>query len=461
MTRPAPRPHAFVFKATSISSLLLPSSNVFEPQAVPVIVIVGGGFAGTAVARRLEQRLRPDEAEIVLLSRENYTLFTPMLPEVASGELEVRHVVTPIRSQLRRSRFVLADVDEIDVHRRTLRYHHVLTHKSVVQQYDHIVLALGSSTSDFGLPGIAENTWTLKTLDDADALRNHLVWVLELADTIDDDARRDRLLRIVVIGGGFTGVETAGEIVELFRSVLRFYKRLQGRRVQVILVEAGPTLLAGLPPKMGEYSRRVLERRGVEVLTGDGVAAADEAGLTLQSGRRIESETLVWSAGVKPSRTIGNETALPKTKQGAIETTRAMSVPGFPGVWALGDCAAIPDGEGGLYPMTAQHAIREGPRLADNIVAVLRGAPTKPFSYRALGMMAAMGGRKAVAQLPGNRVITGFVAWFFWRTYYLFRLPGLDQKTRVAFDWTLDLLFPRDTAELRFGEDEREETTRR
>ena len=423
---------------------------------MPVIVIVGGGFAGISVARRLEGRLRPEEAEIVLLSRENYTLFTPMLPEVTSGELEVRHVVTPIRAQLHRSRFVLADVDDLDVVNRTLKYHHVLTRKNVVQSYDHVVLALGSSTSDFGLPGIAEYTWSLKTLEDADALRNHLVWLLELADTIDDDARRDRLLRLVVVGGGFTGVETAGEVVELFRSVLRFYKRLQARRVRVVLVEAGPTLLAGLPAKMGEYSRRVLEARGVEVLTGDGVTGADEHGLMLQSGRRIESETIVWSAGVKPSSTIAKEPALPKTRRGAIETARDMSVPGFNGVWALGDCASIPDGGGGRFPMTAQHAIREGPRLADNIVAVLRGAPTKPFVYRALGMMAALGGRKAVAQLPGNRVITGFVAWFFWRTYYLLRLPGLDRKLRVAFDWTLELLFPRDTAELRFGEREEE-----
>lgn len=420
---------------------------------MPVIVIVGGGFAGTAVARRLERRLRRGEAEIVLLSRENYTLFTPMLPEVTSGELEVRHVVTPIREQLHRTRFVLADVDEIDVNARSLRYHHVLTGISTVLHYDHVVLALGSSTSTFGLPGIAEHTWALKSLEDADALRNHLVWLLELADTIDDAARRRRLLTLVVVGGGFTGVETAGEIVGLFRSVLRFYKHLHRREVKMILVEAGPALLAGLPEKMGRYSRRVLERRGVEVVLGDGVASADEGGLTLQSGRRIESETIIWSAGVKPSPTI-SKTGLPLTKRGAVETGADMRVQSVAGVWALGDCASIPDGSGGVYPMTAQHAIREGPVLADNVVAALRAEATRPFVYRSLGMMAALGGRKAVAQLPGDRVITGFVAWFLWRTYYLLRLPGLDRKLRVAFDWTLELLFPRDTAELRFGERE-------
>lgn len=414
------------------------------------IVIVGGGFAGVAVARRLEHRLRRDEAEIVLISRDNYSLFTPMLPEVTSGELEVRHVVTPIREQLPHTRFILAGVEAFDVARRTVTYRHVLTGAAHEQRYDHLVLALGSSTSDFGLPGVAEHTWPLKTLDDADALRNHLVMLLELADTIDDRAQRAWLLRMVVVGGGFTGVETAGETVELFRSVLRFYKQLQADEVKMILVEAGPVLLAGLPPKMGEYSRRILEGRGVEVLTGDGVASVDEHGLTMQSGRRIDSATVIWSAGVKPSPTIA-ATQLPLTRRGAVETGRDMRVATAEFVWALGDCAAIPDGHGGFFPLTAQHAIREGPHVADNIIAVLRGAPTKPFSYQSLGMMAALGGRKAVAQLPGDRVITGFIAWFLWRTYYLLRLPGLDRKIRVAFDWTLELIFPRDTAELRFG----------
>jgi NADH:ubiquinone reductase (H+-translocating) len=415
---------------------------------VPVIVVVGGGFAGSTVARRLERRLHRDEADVVLLSRENYTLFTPMLPEVTSGELEVRHIVTPIRAELRRTAFVLAEVESIDVERSTVTYRHVLTGLSVKIEYDHIVLALGSSTSTFGLPGVAEHSWALKSLEDADALRNRLVWVLELADTIGEKERARRYLTIAIVGGGFTGVETAGEIVELFRSVLRFYPRLKIADVRVILVEAGPVLLAGLPVRMGEYSRRNLEQRGVEVVTGDGVASVDENGLTLQSGRRIESATVVWSAGVAPSPMI-LKTSLPKTKRGAVITGPDMRVTIFPNVWALGDCAAIPDGAGATYPMTAQHAIREGPAVADNIVAVLRGRPTKPFRYTSLGMMAALGARRAVAELPGNRVLTGFPAWFLWRTYYLLRLPGWDRKLRVAFDWTLDLLFPRDIAELR------------
>jgi NADH:ubiquinone reductase (H+-translocating) len=423
---------------------------------VPVIVIVGGGFGGIAVARRLEERLRESEAEIVLLSRENYSLFTPMLPEVTSGELEVRDIVTPVRAQLPKTRFVLCEVEEINPERQTVTYRHVLTGQTVTIEYDQLVLALGSSTSSFGLPGVEEYTWPLKTLDDADQLRNHLVRLLELADTIGDDDERRRLLTFVVVGGGFTGVETAGEIVELFRSVLRFYRDIPAQEVRMVLVEAGPTLLAGLPAKMGTYSRRVLERRGVEVITGDGVERADDRGITLQSGKRIETETIIWSAGVKPDATIA-KTSLPMTKRGAVMTGGDMRVTGFDNVWAVGDCAAIPDGKGGFYPLTAQHAIREGPALADNIIAVLRGRPTKPFRFESLGMMAALGGRKAVAQLPGDRVITGFLAWVLWRTYYLLRLPGLDRKFRVAFDWTLELLFPRDTAELRFGVERRDE----
>ncbi len=415
---------------------------------MPVILIVGGGFAGSAVARQLERRLEPGEAEIVLLSRENYTLFTPMLPEVTAGALEVRHIVTPVRTELRRTAFILADVTSIEIDRSRVGFRHVLTGLSETLEYDHLVLALGSSTSTFGLPGVAEHAWSMKSLEDADALRNRFVWLLELADTLPPSDRRRALLTIAVVGGGFTGVETAGEMVELFRSVLRFYPRLTRGEVRVVLLEAGASLLEGLPSKMGEYSQHNLERRGVEVILGDGVASADENGLTLQSGHRIDTATIVWSAGVAPSPTIAH-CGLPTTKRGAVIMRSDMRAPTVPNVWALGDCAAIPDGDGGTFPMTAQHAIREGPHLADNVVATLRGRPTRPFHYRSLGMMASLGARRAVAQLPGDRVLTGFIAWFLWRSYYLLRLPGLDRKLRVAFDWTLDLIFPRDIAELR------------
>ncbi len=412
------------------------------------IAILGGGFGGIAVAQRLERRLRADEAEIVLIGRDNYSLFTPMLPEVSSGELDVRHVVTPIRSQLRRTRFVLADIRSLDLREQTVEFAHVLTGGAGKLSYDQLVIALGSSTSTFGLPGVAQRVFALKTLEDAGILRNRLVGLLELADATPDARLRERYLTIAVVGGGFTGVEAAGELVELFRSVLHYYPNVEATGVRLILIEGGDSLLPGLPKRMGSYSAAFLTKRGVEIITGDGVASADDDGIVLQSGRRIETSTIVWSAGVSPSPTIANST-LPRTPRGAIIVDRTLRVEGYTNVWALGDCAAIPDGAGGFYPPTAQHAIREGPVLANNIVATLHGKPMQPFTFRSLGMMASLGGRRAVAQLPGDRTLTGFLAWVLWRTYYLLRLPGLDRKLRVAFDWTLELIFPRDIAELR------------
>jgi NADH dehydrogenase len=311
-----------------------------------------------------------------------------------------------------------------------------------------VVIAIGAATSTFNLPGVAERVFALKTLEDAGILRNRFIWLLELADTTQDDAERRRLLTLAVVGGGFTGVETAGEMVELFRSVRRFYPNVRADDVRIVLVEAANTLLVGLPARMGEYSGHDLRRRGVRVITGDGVKYADDDGLMLASGERIETRTIIWSAGVRP-RPLSVSGRLQRGKNGTIVVGEDMRASGCEAVWALGDCAAIPDGEGGYYPPTAQHAIREGPVLADNIVAVLRAERTRPFRYNALGMMASLGARKAVAQLPGNRVLTGFFAWFLWRSYYLSRLPGLDRKLRVAFDWTLELLFPRDISELR------------
>jgi NADH dehydrogenase len=411
------------------------------------IVILGGGFAAVGVAQRLERILRPGEAEVTLISRENFSLFTPMLPEVSSGALDTRHIVTPIRAQIRRTHFILADVTGLDMNSREVLYTHTLTGVAERLRYDQLVITTGASTSTFGLPGVAERVFALKTLEDAGILRNRFMWLLELADDASEEERK-KLLTLVVVGGGFTGVETAGEMVELFHSVGRFYPNVRRGDVRIVLIEGGKTLLPGLPARMGSYAEAFLRSRGVEVLTGDGVRGADDDGIELAGGKRIETRTIVWSAGIKPRILAGSE-RLPHAKNGAILTAADMSIPDHRGIWACGDCAAIPDGSGGFFPPTAQHAIREGPLLADNLVAAMRGRPTRAFHYTSLGMMASLGARKAVAQLPGNHVLTGFLAWFLWRTYYLARLPGLDRKLRVAFDWTLELLFPRDISELR------------
>ena len=420
------------------------------------IVVLGGGFAGVAVARRLEKKLRRDEAEIALVSRDNFTLFTPMLPEVSSGGLEPRHVATPIRAQLHRTKFVLGEIARIDLDAREVEARHPLTYAITRLEYDHLVLALGSVSSTFGIPGVAEHTLPLKTLEDAETLRNRVIAALEQAVVTPPGPQREELLSFAVVGGGYTGCECAGELVDFFHSIVPFYRPLQLADVRMVLIEAGNALLPDLPEAMGRYTTRNLARRKVELLIGDGVAAIDEHGISLQSGRRIATRTVVWSAGVRPSPVLRDLAGVKHARNGGIMVNRDMSAIDRPGVWALGDCAWIPAkpnpdqaDKNAWYPATAQHAIREGPSLADNIIATLRGRPTKPFAYRSLGTMASLGARRGVAALPGGFVLTGFIAWVLWRGYYLARLPGLDRQVRVAFDWALGVIFPRDIAELR------------
>lgn len=416
---------------------------------IPQIVILGGGFAGVAAARRLERRLRVGEASITLVSRDNFTLFTPMLPEVCSGGIETRHIVSPVRGQLRRTQYVLGEITHIDLDAQRVDLQHTITGTKMTLGYDHLILALGSVTSTFNIPGVAERSLPLKTIEDAETLRNRIIATLELADVAVDPSERSRLLSYAVVGGGYTGCEAVGELSDLFRSVTRYYKTIRPEDVKISLVEAGKKLLPDLPARMGEYTTEHLRAQGVQLEIGDGVALVDENGITLQSGRRIETSTVIWSAGVRPAPAV-LDLPVDHARNGGIFTERDMQVRGRPGVWALGDCAWVPTAKAdSWYPPTAQHAIREGPALADNIVATLRGEPTKPFDFTALGTMASLGGRRGVVAFPNGFILTGFLAWALWRSYYLARLPGLDRRLRVTFDWTLDLFFSRDIAEFR------------
>ncbi len=413
------------------------------------IMVIGGGFAGVATARRLEEKLRDGEASITLVSRDNFTLFTPMLPEVCSGSIETRHIVSPVRGQLGRTQYVLGEIRNIDLDAQRIDLQHTITGTSITLPYDHLVLALGSVTSTFNIPGVAERSLALKTIEDAETLRNRIIATLELADVAADPVERARLLSYAVVGGGYTGCEAVGELTDLFRSVAKYYKTIKPEDVKISLVEAGKKLLPDLPARMGEYTTEHLRKLGVQLEIGDGVALVDENGITLQSGRRIETSTVIWSAGVRPAPAVLN-LPVEHARNGGILAERDMRVRGRSGVWALGDCAWIPTAQADTwYPPTAQHAIREGPALADNIIAVLRNQPTKPFNFTALGTMASLGGRRGVVAFPNGYILTGFLAWALWRSYYLVRLPGLDRRLRVAFDWALDLFFARDIAEFR------------
>lgn len=416
---------------------------------IPQIVILGGGFAGVAAARRLEKRLRDGEASITLVSRDNFTLFTPMLPEVSSGSIETRHIVSPVRGQLKRTQYVLGEINHIDLDAQRIDLQHTITGTRMTLPYDHLVLALGSVTSTFNIPGVAERSVPLKTIEDAEILRNRIIATLELADVAVDPVERGRLLSYAVVGGGYTGCEAVGELVDLFKSVTRYYKSISVDEIRISLVEAGKKLLPDLPAGMGEYTTKHLARQGVQLEIGDGVSLVDENGITLQSGRRIETSTVIWSAGVRPAPAV-LDLPVDHARNGGIYTERDMRVRGRANVWALGDCAWIPTSkENSWYPPTAQHAIREGPVLADNIIATLRNEATKPFDFVALGTMASLGGKRGVVAFPNGYILTGFLAWFLWRSYYLARLPGLDRRLRVAFDWALDLFFTRDIAEFR------------
>jgi NADH dehydrogenase len=412
------------------------------------ILILGGGFAGLTTAQRLERLTTPQETSITLVSRENFTLFTPMLPEVCSGGIEQRHIVTPLRAALGRTEFVLGEIVAID-----LQWRHVVVRHPIEKQlrrigFDQLVIALGGATSTFGLPGVAERAYGLKTLQDAETLRNQIIGNLELAHVTSDHRRKQRLLTFVIVGGGFTGVEAAGELVDFFHSIRRYYPLVEQGQTRVIVVEGGTSLLPELPSTMGAYTHRNLTARGVDVRLGTAVKEARDDGLVLGDDSVIDSDTIVWSAGVRPAPVVC-DLPVQHVKNGAILVGGDFAVSGFPGVWALGDCAAIPKEDGGFYPPTAQHAIREAAVCAHNIAAKLRGKPTKPFAFSSLGSMASLGAKRGVALLPGGKLATGFMAWFLWRTYYLSRLPGWDRKLRVAFDWTAGLIFPRDIAHIR------------
>ncbi len=421
---------------------------------MPRIVIVGGGFAGVSTARALGRAGKGERLEITIVNRQNFMLFTPMLPEAAMGSIETRHIAQPLRAALgvdngaqRSSRFELGDVVGIDLERRTVSVRHPLMGELKLIEYDELVLALGSTESTMGVPGVEKFAVPLKTIADADVLRDRVVGALEVAANTKDLLERDRLLRFVIVGGNFTGVELAGELGAFLRSVLRYYPSIDPAKVELVLLESGEKLLAHLPAKFGKYTASILRKRGTRLVLGEPVSAIDALGVELERGQRIASATVMWAAGEEPSP-LAKQIGLKTDEHGAIRTAGDFAVAGAPHVWALGDCAAVPRPGGGTYAPLAQNALREGELLASNIRARLRGRATKNFRYRELGQMASLGDRHAVAELPGNVMLTGSIAWIAWRTYYLDRLPGWNQKTRVALDWTLAMAFPPKLARL-------------
>ena len=420
---------------------------VAEPPAAPTrrVVILGGGFGGVSTAQRLEQLFARDpHLEIALVSQSNYLLFTPMLAEVASSGLEAQHISAPVRAACPHTRFVRAEVEGVDTATQVVRVRASPSAPVETLPYDHLVLALGSVPNFYGLPGLEEHSFTLKTLDDATRLRNHVIALLERADVERNGEERRRMLTFVVAGGGFAGTEMIAELLDLVHGVLRYYPNIQAHEPRFVLVHSGERILPEISAPLADYALRKLRTRGIEFMLHTRVAGATVDAVLVGDGGRIETHTLVWTAGNQPHpllRTLPCE----RNRAGAVVADTTLRVVGLDNVWAAGDCAQIPDvnNEGRPCPPTAQHALRQGQVVAGNVAAALRGQPLWEFRYRTIGTLVALGHRTAVAELRGWK-FSGLLAWFMWRTVYLSKLPGLEKKVRVALDWTIDLFFPRD-----------------
>ena len=411
------------------------------------VLILGAGFGGLYTALALEKKLaRETDVEITLVNRENFSLFTPMLHEVAASDLDMTHIVNPVRKLLQHVQFFHGEVEHIDLASKQVTVVHGDERHRHELPFDYLVLALGSMTNFFGLPELEQRAMTMKSLSDAVHLRNRLIDLLEEADFECAAGSRPNLLTVVVAGGGFAGTETVAAVNDFFHESIHFYSHLSADMVRVLLVHPGKVILPELGPKLGAYAQKKLAERNVEIRVNTKVVRVEEDAVELSDGSRVPAKTVIWTAGTSPNPLIA---ALPcKLDHGRILTDEYLQVPDWPDVWALGDCASILDRSTGRpYPPTAQHALRQGKTVAKNIIAVIRGGTKKPFSFSTLGLLASIGRRTGVANILGIN-FSGFAAWFLWRTIYLSKLPRLEKKVRVALDWTLDLLFSKDLVHL-------------
>ena len=411
------------------------------------IVIAGGGFAGLYAAMHFDKRLaRRADVEVTLISRENFILFTPMLHEVAAGDLYPGDIVNPLRRILRHVKVIEADVKTVDLDKRLVRCTGGVADRELEFEFDHLLLTLGSETNFFNMDGVRDWSVTMKSLSDAALLRNRMVALLEEASLQNDEASRRQLLTFVTAGGGFSGTETTGAVNDFVRETVRYYPQLREELIRVVVVHPGNFILPELGEELGRYAERKLRDRKVEVIKGPRVANYDGVVVTLSDGTSIPAATLIWTAGVKPSPVIAS---LPCEKvRGRLLVSEYLAVTGFPGLWAAGDCAAVPIlNTENFHPPTAQHGLREGVTVAKNIEATILDRSLRPFRYKMMGQLASIGHRTGVAMVFGIK-FSGFIAWWFWRSVYLMKLPRLAKKLRVMVSWTLDLFFGQEIEQM-------------
>ena len=426
-----------------------PSKNTGATSSSPPrVVVLGGGYGGVYTALKLQKAAKRGEIELSLISRENYFLSKPMLAEVVSGSIEPPHIVNPIRRLLPQASFHQAEIESIETEPRNvvINYGGDNTHFDRIP-YDHLVIAVGSGTDLSNLPGMAEHAFPFRTLGDAFFLRNHLISILEEAEVEADPKLQSELLTFLVAGAGYTGVEVAAEINSFMREAAKSYPHIQPHDIKVILIHRRNRILPVLDEKLAAFSHGVLERRGLEIRLGTSIRGATAQSAILDDGTVIQTRTLVAAIGSAPNRLL-DKTPVERDKRGRVVVEETLSVPGHPGLWALGDCAAVPDLPGDdTCPPTAQYALRQARHLARNILAEIRGKELRPFSHKNLGVFVPLGRFSAAADVRGLK-LSGFLAWWLYRTYYLLQLPRLERKLRVVTDWTLELAFRRDIVQM-------------
>ncbi len=415
------------------------------PTRRPRVVILGGGYGGLYAALELWKAARRDKIDVTLVSRDNFFLVQPMLPEAVSGNIEAPHIVKSLRRLLPGIDFHHAEIDSVDPAEGVV---HIRHHGATVERriaYDHLLVAVGNSTDLVSLPGMAEHAFPVKTIANAFALRSHLLGALEQAEVTSSAAERRKLLTFVVAGAGYTGVEVASEINDYMREAVRSYPTLDEREVRVVLLQRSGRILPELSEELAAFSQRILERSGIEVWTGTPIASATAESAVLAGGEQIPTRTLVSALGAGPNPVLQCfDKGLDSS--GRLQADEFLRAPAYENVWVVGDAGAIPNlRDGGQYPPTAQSALRQAQHAARNILAAIEERPPRPFLHRSTGVMVTLGGYRGAAEIFGFK-LQGFLAWFLFRTFWLVQLPGIDRKLRAMLHWTIELFFKRDIA---------------
>jgi NADH:ubiquinone reductase (H+-translocating) len=422
------------------------------------IVILGGGFAGVECARQLESEFGDDpEIELVMINEDNFLLFTPMLPQVASGMIETRHIVLPIRTICKKTKFYEGRIRDIDPHEKVVNLWGTGDKRSIPIHYDFLIVALGSETNFFGMADVEKNAYTMKTLNDAVVLRNRVIDMLEQAENETNPTLRKSFLNFVIAGGGFAGIETAGELMDLLLDARKYYSTIRKEDLRVVVIEALPMILPGFNEKLAGFAKEKMTDRGIDIrlktaiTSFDGNAVTTKAIVQNQKDEPIEDSiktmTLIWTAGVTPVNTI--KRSMFKTDKGKVIINDYLEVQDFAGVFAVGDCALLLNPETERpFPPTAQIAEAQAKIAAKNLTALIKNSEKEKFEYHSKGQMAIIGKRSGIATFLGMN-ISGIWAWVIWRNVYLSKIPTFHKKIRVLLDWTIDLFFDRDISRLK------------